>query len=138
MRLGTAIPALPVRSVGSAVEYYLSRFGFTCPHQDAGFAVVVRDDAELYLWEAGDDGWRTRSLAELRDSPVCSGAETFIAGTASCRIQVDDVDELYAELAGAGVLHPVDEGRPVDTDHGTREFPTLDRDGNLLSFYRRS
>ena len=58
------------------------------------------------------DGWRARSLAELRDSPVCSGAETIIAGTASCRIQVDDVDGLHAELTGAGVLHPVDEGRP--------------------------
>ena len=50
----------------------------------------------------------------------------------------DDVDGLHAELAGAGVLHPVDEGRPGDTDHGTREFPTLDRDGNLLTFYCRS
>ena len=60
MRLGTAIPALPVRSVGFAVQYYVSRFGFTCPHQDAGFAVVVRDDAELHLWEAGESRGRER------------------------------------------------------------------------------
>ena len=137
MRLGPPTPALPVRSIGSAVEYYVTRFGFTCPHQDAGFAIVVRDDAELHLWESGDDGWRARSVAELRNSPVCSGAETFIAGTASCRIRVDDVDELYAELSATGVLHPVDGGRSVDTDFGTREFATLHRDGNLLRFYRR-
>jgi hypothetical protein len=138
MRLGRTIPALPVRSIGPAVEYYLSRFGFSCPHQDTGFAIVVRDDAEVHLWESGDEGWRSRPSAELLDSPVCSGAETFIAGTASCRIQVDDVDALYAELSMAGVLHPIDEGSPVDTEYGTREFATVDRDGNLLTFYRRS
>jgi len=33
------------------------------------------------------------------------GAESFIAGTASCRIAVDHVDELYAEMAAATVLH---------------------------------
>jgi hypothetical protein len=36
-----------------------------------------------------------------------------------------------------GVLHPTDRGSPVDTDYGTREFATLDVDGNLITFYRR-
>lgn len=138
MRLGNAIPALPVRSIEAAVDYYVSKFGFACPHQDTGFAIVVRDDTEIHLWESGDEGWRSRATAELLDSPVSSGAETFIAGTASCRVAIDDVDALYAELSAAGVLHPVDEGSPVNTDFGTREFATLDLDGNLLTFYRRS
>jgi hypothetical protein len=70
---------------------------------------------------------------------VRSGAEDFIAGTASCRIEVDSiesVDDLYAEMAAAGVLHPTDHGSPDDTDFGTREFATVDVDGNLLTFYR--
>ena len=137
MRLGTTIPALPVRDIGAAVDHYRTRFGFDCRHQDAGFAVLARDDAELHLWQSGDDGWRARPAADLLDSPVRTGAETFLAGTASCRVAVDDVDALYAELAAAGVLHPIDAGSPVDTDYGTREFATLDRDGNLLTFYRR-
>jgi hypothetical protein len=137
-RLGSAIPALPVRAVGAAVDHYTTRFGFTCRHQDAGFGIVVRDDVELHLWESGDDGWRSRPAADLFDSPVRTGAETFIAGTASCRIQVDVVDALYAELSAAGVLHPTDGGSPVDTDYGTREFATSDLDGNLLTFYQRS
>lgn len=66
-----------------------------------------------------------------------SGAETFLAGTASCRIACDDVDSLYAELSAAQVLHSIDRGSPVDTDYGTREFATLDGDGNLLIFFRR-
>ncbi len=70
------------------------------------------------------------------ESPVRSGAESFIAGTASCRIQVDDVDALYAELKPNGVLHKVSRESLQDTDFGTREFATLDMDGNLIAYFR--
>ncbi len=40
----------------------------------------------------------------------------LIAGTASCLIEVDYVDELYAEMLAAAVLHPGDLGSAVDTD----------------------
>ena len=138
MQLGATIPAFPVRAIGPAVEHYLTRFGFTCPHQDSGFALLVRDDAELHLWESADERWRSRPADELVAAPVRSGAESFIAGTASCRIAVDDVDGLYAELAATGVLHPGDRGGPADTDYGTREFHAVDLDGNLITFFRRT
>lgn len=139
MRLGQTTPALPCRDVAAAAEHYVSRFGFEVIHQDAGFAVLVRDDSRLHLWQSGDEGWRARPVEDLRDSPVRTGAETFIAGTASCRIELDSlasVDELHAELAAAGVLHPTDPGGPTDTDFGAREFAALDLDGNLIEFYR--
>jgi hypothetical protein len=136
VHLSTTIPALPVESVVRAVDFYTTRFGFGVLHLDPdGFAVVARDRAEIHLWQASDDRWLGR--ADLAAGPVRSGAETFLAGTASCRVQVDDVDALHAELGAAGVLHPTDPGSPVDTDFGTREFATLDRDGNLLTFFRR-
>jgi catechol 2,3-dioxygenase-like lactoylglutathione lyase family enzyme len=125
-----------VTNMTAAVEFYDQRLGFGTVHRDGGFAVVARDDAVIHLWEAGDDGWRRRDPADLLDCPVRSGAETFLAGTASCRIVVDDVDALYEELAAGDVLHPIDTGAPVDTDFGTREFATLDLAGNLLTFYR--
>jgi uncharacterized glyoxalase superfamily protein PhnB len=84
---------------------------------------------------AGDEEWRARE--DLAARPVRSGAESFLAGTASCRIEVRDVDALYAELRAAGVLHPVSTAGVTATDFGTREFAALDRDGNLLSFFRR-
>jgi hypothetical protein len=87
----------------------------------------------LHLWEAGDEGWRER-LDPAR--PVCSGAESFIAGTASCRIEVEGVDELYDELRGRDVLHPVSREGVSATDFGTREFATLDPDGNLVAFFQ--
>jgi catechol 2,3-dioxygenase-like lactoylglutathione lyase family enzyme len=128
------IPALPVRDVAVAVAFYRERLGFEVLHHDGGFAVLGRDDAVLHLWEAGDEGWRGRE--DLAAKPVCSGAESFIAGTASARIEVEDVDGLYAELSAAEVLHPVSRDGVDETDFGTREFATLDRDGNLLTFFR--
>ena len=133
MSLSQTIPALPVRNAAAAVAFYRDRLGFETLHHDGGFAVMGRDDAVVHLWEASDESWRER---EARESPVCSGAESFIAGTASCRIVVDGVDELFEELSGADVLHPVSKRGVDDTDFGTREFATLDQDGNLVTFFQ--
>jgi catechol 2,3-dioxygenase-like lactoylglutathione lyase family enzyme len=132
IKLDQTIPAMPVRDAGAAVAFYRDRLGFEVVHHDGGFAVMRRDEAVLHLWEASDEAWRTRDSSE---SPVSSGAESFIAGTASCRIRVQGVDELYAELKQSDVLHPVSREGVTDTDFGTREFATLDLDGNLLTFF---
>jgi catechol 2,3-dioxygenase-like lactoylglutathione lyase family enzyme len=135
VRLGRTIPALPTRDVAAAVVFYNDRLGFETLHHDGGFAVLLRDDAVVHLWESGDETWRERE--DAREKPVCTGAESFLAGTASCRVEVEGVDELYSELRAAEVLHPIerDGSEPNDTDFGTREFSTLDLDGNLLTFY---
>jgi catechol 2,3-dioxygenase-like lactoylglutathione lyase family enzyme len=131
--LNQTIPAMPVRDAVTAVGFYRDRLGFEVLHHDGGFAVLGRDDAVLHLWQADDESWRERSWMER---PVRSGAESFIAGTASCRIKVEGVDELYDELQASDVLHPVSSEGVSETDFGTREFATLDQDGNLLSFFR--
>ena len=130
--LSQTIPALPVHDAARAVEFYRDRLGFDVVHQDAGFAVMSRDDAVLHLWEASDESWRDRDLLKR---PVSSGAESFIAGTASCRILVDGVDDLFGELGRGDVLHPVSQEGVAATDFGTREFATLDLDGNLVTFF---
>jgi hypothetical protein len=116
------------------VAYYRDHFGFDTRHETRDFAVLVRDDAVLHLWGATDDDWRSRE--DLDRHPICSGAESFLAGTASRRIEVSDVDALFAELQFAGVLHDVSRTGVTTTDFGTREFATLDRDGNLVTFFR--
>lgn len=131
--LHRTVPALPVRDVGAAVAHYRDRFGFDALHQDVDFAVLGRDDAIVNLWGATDDSWPARG--DLAERPVSSGAESFLAGTASCRIEVADVDALFAELQPRGVLHRVSQGGVDHTDFGTREFATLDLDGNLLTFF---
>jgi catechol 2,3-dioxygenase-like lactoylglutathione lyase family enzyme len=131
--LSQTIPALPVRDAAAAVDFYRRRLGFEVLHHDGGFAVMARDEAVLHLWEAGDESWRER---ESLERPVRSGAESFIAGTASCRVVVDAVDELYNELRRSDVLHPVSKEGVDETHYGTREFATLDLDGNLITFFQ--
>jgi len=132
-RLSQTIPALPVRDAAEAVDFYRDRLGFDVLHHDGGFAVLGRDEAVLHLWEASDESWQKG--VDL-DQPVRSGAESFIAGTASCRIVVDGIDELYEELSAQDVLHRVSKQGVDDTDFGTREFATVDRDGNLVTFFQ--
>ena len=132
-RLAETIPAMPVHDAAAAVEFYRERLGFDVLHHDGGFAVLGRDDAVVHLWEARDESWQTRDSLER---PVRSGVESFIAGTASFRIRVEGVDELYAELRRNDVLHPVSKDGVSVTDFGTREFATLDLDGNLVTFFQ--
>ena len=133
MTLTQTIPAMPVRDMTAAVGFYRDRLGFEVLHHDGGFAVLSRDEAVVHLWESSDESWRERSDAAT--NPVSSGAESFIAGTASFRVQVSGVDDLYGELKRAAVLHPVSRDGVDDTDFGTREFATLDLDGNLVTFF---
>ena len=135
MKLTQTIPAMPVRDMTAAVAFYESKLGFEALHHDGGFTVLGRDDAVVHLWESSDEAWR-QSMDP--DKPVCSGAESFIAGTASFRVNVDNrdsVDELYDELGKADVPHPVSKDGVEDTDVGTHEFSALDLDGNLIGFF---
>lgn len=127
------IPALPVISVKNAVDFYQSKMGFHTRHQEQTFAILVRGDVEIHLWQACDRSWKFRSMV-LFLRPIWSGAETFIAGTASCRVQVEGIDELYQEYKSQGVLHS--EHSVVEEKYwGHRDLATLDLYGNLITFY---
>ena len=133
--MSQTIPAMPIRDVSAGVDFYRDRLGFDIVHHDEDFAVLRRDEAVVHLWEASDESWNER---DTLGKPVRSGAESFIAGTASFRVLVDGVDALYEELRQQGVLHPVSRDGVDDTDFGTREFATLDLDGNLVTFFQWS
>ena len=89
---------------------------------------MARDEVEIHLWQASDETWRGRS-----GEPVVSGAESFIAGTASCRVHVAGIDTLYAELMPRGVVHP--NGALAVKPWRSREFAVIDRDNNLITFF---
>lgn len=129
IRLSHAIPALPVRDIARGADFYREKLGFAVVHQEGGFAIVRRDAGELHLWEAGDERWKTRG----GESPVKSGAESFLAGTASCRVAVTGIEELYSELLPLGIVH----GNAALTTQpwGCRDFAVTDVDGNLVTFF---
>jgi hypothetical protein len=66
---------------------------------------------------------------------VVSGAESFLAGTASCRVAVEQVDELHRALEPLGILH---RNAPLrDQWWGSREFGVVDPDNNLITFFEK-
>ncbi len=128
-----SVPALPVVSIKKAVDFYQTKMGFNARHQEETFAILVRGNVEIHLWQACDKSWKFRSLV-LFLKPIWSGAETFIAGTASCRVEVEGIDELYSEYKAQGVLHC--EHSVVEEQYwGHRDLATLDLYGNLITFY---
>ncbi len=131
MKLLQAIPALPVRDIAESTAFYRDQLGFAVHVEERDFAILRDRPVDIHLWASNDESWRKREA----DNPIISGAESFIAGTASCRIGVEGVDELYNELEPRGVVHP--NGRIDDTDWETREFGVLDLEGNLITFFER-
>lgn len=104
MKMIKTIPALPVQDIDEAVTFYENKLGFAGGYRDKGFAILTRGEVEIHLWAACDNGWKLRSLL-LFVRPIWSGAESFLAGTAGCRIQVDNIDELFAEYKKQEVLY---------------------------------
>lgn len=135
MKMINTIPALPVHNIEKGVYFYETKLGFTCRHKDEGFAILIRDEVEIHLWAACDKGWKWRSIL-LFLRPILSGAESFIAGTHSCRVEVKKIDDLFTEYKKQGVLYNP-ETIVEETPWGTREFPALDLHRNLLTFYER-
>lgn len=128
-RFAAVVPALPCRDVAASVRFYAA-LGFEARHHDGGYAVLARDGVRISLWQADDERWR-EALDPAR--PVCSGAESFIAGTASFAVDVDDAEAIFERCRSLGALHPCSTA-VRETDFGAREFAALDPDGNLITF----
>jgi catechol 2,3-dioxygenase-like lactoylglutathione lyase family enzyme len=127
-----AYPNMPVRDIARSVAFYRDKVGLPPRHQEDGFAILSRDAVEVHLWQADDQSWRTRK----GDKPMISGAESILAGTVSCRIRVEGVEELCSSLRPLGIVH----GNAPLTDQpwGDRDFAILDPDGNLVTFFERT
>ncbi len=133
MKMIKSIPALPVIDIKKATDFYKTKLGFSVPHQDEGFAIVTRDNVEIHLWASNDESWRDYG-EKILTRPIISGAESFLAGTASCRIEVNGIDELYEEYKKQDVLHNP-ETVVTKEPWGTQEFHVVDLHRNLLTFY---
>ncbi|MCG8354083.1 MAG: VOC family protein [Kiloniellales bacterium] len=131
-RFKTAVPVIPVSDIDKLARFYAEVAGFEIDYAEADYAILARDEVELHLWAATDESWKLREPGK----PVESGAESFLAGTASCRVRVDDIESLYAAMQRAEVVHP--NGKLEDKPYGLREFSILDPDNNLMVFFQPS
>jgi catechol 2,3-dioxygenase-like lactoylglutathione lyase family enzyme len=115
----SATPALPVSDIARAVDYYEGKLGFRRRHVEDDYAILTRDEVEIHLWAA--------------NKPNVPGAGPELAGTASCRILVSGVKDLYKECQDANVVHP--NGWLAAQPWGTEEFTALDADRNAITFF---
>jgi catechol 2,3-dioxygenase-like lactoylglutathione lyase family enzyme len=87
-----AIPVLAVSNVPRAVSFFADVLGFDNVLTQTDYGIARRDAVEVHVWAAtGAEG---------------SGAEPRLAGTTSCRMQVDGIAALYEQCRARQVVHP--------------------------------
>jgi catechol 2,3-dioxygenase-like lactoylglutathione lyase family enzyme len=115
-----AIPALAVSDVLRAVAFFTDVLGFDAAYVQADYGIARRDAVEVHFWAA--------------TGPRGSGAEPRLAGTTSCRVQVEGIAALYEQCQAQQVIHP--NGKLQEQPWGTREFTILDPDRNAVTFFQ--
>lgn len=117
----TAVPALPVSDERRAVAFYEQALGMEeLTHEGRGIGFLRRGGVQIQLWVA--DG-------------SAPGAEEYLAGSASFRLEVTGIETLYEHCRELGVVHP--NAALADKWWGMREFGISDPDNNLVTVYER-
>jgi len=113
--LTSSEPVLASLDIERTVSFYCTRLGFSRVYIDPGvWGIVSRDSVQIHFWPCPD-----KSIAE----------------NTSCRVYVNGIDALFAELQPQGVVHP--KTPLAQKPWGSREFGVLDPDGNLITFAER-
>ena len=95
-------PILHVPDVKASVAYYTDILGFVSDFGDENYAVVWRDNSAVHF---------------VKDTTPPTGVRLFQ--------WVRDVDAVYSELKGRGVVA----AGPADRPYGIRDFSILDLNG---------
>ena len=108
-RLILGIPVLPALDLEATLSFFETGLGFRRHIESGDYAGVERDGVQVHFW-------------------LCT--DPSIPKHSSCRINVSDVDHLYASCEPAGVVHP--NGALEAKPWGFREFSVVDPSGNLV------
>ena len=107
-------PVLPSQDIDRDVEWYSAHLGFRLLHKDEMYAVIRRENICLHLqWHA-----------DTPDDPLLGGSVI--------KIFVEDIDPVFEEMVGKGVIHPDKLRR--NTAWNTHEFGLYDLNGNAIFF----
>ncbi len=113
-RLKFAIPKLASLDIERTVAFF-ERLRFRRIGAYPDYAIIVRDGVQLHFWLCNDPR---------------------VPKETACRIEVEGIDDLFAEFEAQGVIHP--NGGLEDKPWGVREFSMLDVDGNLVTLQQQS
>ncbi|RYY83747.1 MAG: VOC family protein [Comamonadaceae bacterium] len=109
-RLVAAIPKLASLDMERSLAFF-ERLGFRRSGNWGDYGIVARDGVQLHFWLCNDPRTPTET---------------------GCRITVEGIEDLYAQHAAQGVIHP--NGALAAKPWGVWEFSILDPDGNLVTF----
>tara|TARA_R110001599_G_scaffold53089_1_gene148500 strand:+ start:612 stop:1187 length:576 start_codon:yes stop_codon:yes gene_type:complete len=108
-----ATPVLASLDIKRSVGFFCSKLGFTKIHEDQGtYGIVSSGSVSIHFWACAD-----RKIAEAT----------------GCRVGVRGIEQLYAQCAKDGIVHP--KAPLKKAPWGNHEFAILDPDGNLVTFY---
>lgn len=108
----SATPVLASLDIARSVDFFCTKLGFTAMRAEPGvYGIISRDGVQIHFWACAD-----RSIAE----------------STSCRVRVQGIEPLYAQVEPLGIVHP--HAPLAAKPWGTREFGILDPDGNLVTF----
>ncbi len=106
-----AIPVLASLDIRRSVDFFASRLGFAIVYASQGeYGIVSRGAISLHFWACKDPA---------------------IPSATSCRINVRNIESLYAHCSGQGITHP---NSPLHATPWNTEFAIVDPDGNLVTF----
>lgn len=110
----SATPLLASLDIGATLDFYASKLGFEILYSEQGvYGIVSQGGVQLHFWACSD-----RRIAEAT----------------ACRVQVTDIELLYAHCKQHHIVHP--RGALATQPWGNQEFGVLDPDGNLVTFYQ--
>jgi catechol 2,3-dioxygenase-like lactoylglutathione lyase family enzyme len=111
-------PFMTVDNLNRAVRFFTDVLGFTTYFNAGGYAYLQRETA----------GFRILEENSQNAAPLGNRRYAYY-------IDVNDVDQLYAELRPKLDILPIDDVEgPIDREYGQRELLVLAPDGNYLVF----
>ena len=117
MTMQSMAPLLPANNVAEAMAWYRDVLGFSNArlYEDADFAIVQRDGAEIHLFAMKIDPKKSDFMVYIR---------------------VSDIETLYEEYKAKHLIHP---NAPLQVKPwGQKEFAIGDLNGALLTFGEES
>jgi catechol 2,3-dioxygenase-like lactoylglutathione lyase family enzyme len=106
------VPVLASLDIQRSVDFFASRLGFTVLYASHGeYGIVARGDVHIHFWACNDPA---------------------IASATGCRVNVRNIDSLFAHCSSEGIVHP---NAPLRSTPWNREFAILDTDNNLVTFF---
>ncbi len=123
------VPILPSKNIPESLEFYRRVYGFDSAWAWTKSGQQVTDFSNV---DAKDIGYGGLSEPLIVHFWICE--EKHVLESAGLRIEVQDINAMYASCQAANCVHP---NAPLEVKPwGSKEFGTLDPSGVLVTIFQ--